>query len=254
MKDFNKYINEFVIDKESPIPSYYQLETFIKNMVDKGYVKANQRLPSEREMSVILNLSRMTVRKSFSDLVKEGFLYREVGNGTYISPPKIVQPIMRPISFSENMHLHGMTASGKTIKKEKMETNNKEINDALKIDDQDEILFIERLRYADNVPLVLEKSFFNYGKYNFLMNADLDNNSLYDLLKKYKGIVPVSSNEIIEAGLSDEILSGTLQIEKGTPILIVTGISCSIDNEPVEYVVSYYRGDKYKFYIGLENK
>lgn len=76
------------IDKQSPIPIYYQIMEQLKAQIKSGELLPDMPLPSEREYAEQFGISRMTVRQALSNLVNEGFLYRLKGRGTFVSKPK----------------------------------------------------------------------------------------------------------------------------------------------------------------------
>lgn len=245
-------IKSAAVDKNSPIPVYYQIKERIKDGIVNGSLKAHDKIPAERELCNLYEVSRMTARQAMSELVKEGYLYREKGRGTFVAPPKITHPMMSLVSFSEDMHQRGLHAGGKTIKREIGPCRRKAVLQALSLTDAAEVLMIERLRLADAKPMVLERSCFSAERLGGLMEEDLESDSLYRIMAHKYGILPKRSRESIEAGLADAYLSEYLEIEKGSPILLVTGISYGEDNMPIEFVQSYYRGDRYSFLVDLE--
>ncbi len=66
-----------------------------------------QAIPSERQLSLDLNVSRLTIRAALDELVRDGYLDRRHGSGTYVTEPKIAQPLTLT-SFSEDMRRRGM--------------------------------------------------------------------------------------------------------------------------------------------------
>ncbi|MCS4585722.1 GntR family transcriptional regulator [Clostridium perfringens] len=88
-----------MIDKNSPIPVYYQLKEMIKEKIADGTWQVGQCIASERELTEAYGVSRMTVRQALGELVQEGLLVREKGKGTFVCEPKVKQEDM--MSFSE---------------------------------------------------------------------------------------------------------------------------------------------------------
>ncbi|WP_439097889.1 GntR family transcriptional regulator [Exiguobacterium profundum] len=60
------------IDKQSPLPIYYQIEAYLKQQIDDGLLKPGDTLPSEREFSEQFHVSRMTIRQAIMNLVNAG--------------------------------------------------------------------------------------------------------------------------------------------------------------------------------------
>src|SRR5262245_41593200 len=70
-------------------------------------------IPSERQLSAELGVSRLTVRAALDDLAREGYVVRRRGSGTFVSEPKIAQELTMT-SFTEDMERRGMVPSSET--------------------------------------------------------------------------------------------------------------------------------------------
>ncbi len=77
-------------------------------------LQVGEAIPSERRLSTDLGISRLTLRAALDDLVRDGYLERRHGSGTFVSEPKIAQQLTLT-SFSEDMRRRGMTAGSRTI-------------------------------------------------------------------------------------------------------------------------------------------
>src|SRR5438094_4562032 len=71
-------------------------------------------IPSERQLSADLGVSRLTVRAALDELAREGYLVRRRGSGTYVQQPKISQELTMT-SFSEDMRRRGMVPGSRTL-------------------------------------------------------------------------------------------------------------------------------------------
>ena len=71
-------------------------------------------IPSERQLSADLGMSRLTVRAALDDLVRDGYLVRKRGSGTFVSEPKIAQELTMT-SFTEDMRRRGMVPGSRTL-------------------------------------------------------------------------------------------------------------------------------------------
>src|SRR3954454_14407397 len=79
-----------------------------------GQLQVGEAIPSERRLSTDLGISRLTVRAALDDLVRDGYLERRHGSGTFVSEQKIAQQLTLT-SFSEDMRRRGMVAGSRTI-------------------------------------------------------------------------------------------------------------------------------------------
>ena len=77
-----KLFNEINLDKNIPIPLYYQLKQQLLSLIEAGRLSEGDMLPPENELCVMFSVSRPTIRQSFNELVAEGYLTRSKGRGT----------------------------------------------------------------------------------------------------------------------------------------------------------------------------
>ncbi|PBD21755.1 GntR family transcriptional regulator, partial [Pseudomonas aeruginosa] len=95
-------------DEAQPTPLYLQLARNLESAIHAGQWKAEEALPSERNLSETLNISRVTARKALEVLFEQGLIRRNQGSGTFITP-RLEQPLSRLSSFSEMLRLKGFT-------------------------------------------------------------------------------------------------------------------------------------------------
>jgi len=75
-----------MIDRDSPIPLYYQLKLYFKRQMQEGTLRAGDRLPTELEMCEQFAISRAPIRQALAELVREGLIYRRPGQGSFVAP------------------------------------------------------------------------------------------------------------------------------------------------------------------------
>jgi len=75
-----------MVDRQSPVPLYYQLKQQLRRQIESGELHAGDRLPTEAEMCDIYAISRAPVRQALVELASEGLIYRRAGQGTFVSP------------------------------------------------------------------------------------------------------------------------------------------------------------------------
>ncbi|WP_404449767.1 GntR family transcriptional regulator [Sutcliffiella horikoshii] len=239
-----------MIDKTSPIPIYYQLESYIKNQIEAGYIMTGENIPSEREYAESYGISRMTVRQAINSLVNEGLQYRKKGSGTFVSEKKFEQPLQGLTSFTEDMKKRGMTPTSKLIHFEVIPANSFIANE-LKISEYAPVYEIKRIRLADGEPMALET---NYLSANLVkgLTEDEVNASIYSYVEKKLGLQITHAEQLIESVSASEEHEKLLNIEKDHPMLYIQRNTFLHDGTPLELVRSVYRGDRYKFQIKME--
>lgn len=240
-----------MINKQSKIPIYYQLEEVIKQEIsDKGLV-SHSPIPSEREYAEKYGISRMTVRQAINNLVNQGILYRARGRGTFISEQKFEQDISQLTSFSEDMRERNLTPSTKIIKMDEL-NGPSPAHDKLNLTVRDTVYEIVRLRLANEQPIALETIFTPKKIVGELTEKQVET-SFYRYLENELGLSIQRGFQSIEASLATSEEMGYLKIKKNDPVLVMYRTSFLDDalGTPVEFVKSIYRADRYKFNIEM---
>lgn len=224
---------------------YAQIEDYLKQRILQGEYSVHTAIPSERELTEIFGVSRMTVRQSVTNLVNEGLLYREKGRGTFISSPNVSHVLNELTSFTEDMILRGMTPSSRLVSFEK---GMPEVATAqeLELNKGDEVFIAKRIRYADGEPMAIEKTFVPV-KLLPELSREILNDSLYLFVEKNKGLKISHASQVIEAALVNEEDAQFLEIEVPSPVVVVKQKSYLANYAPFEIVHSIYRADRYNF-------
>lgn len=237
------------LDENSPIPLYYQLENIIRKKIEEGIYKVDDKIASERTLSEELNISRMTVSKAINNLVEDGVLYRKRGQGTFVSENKIeFFPGFK--GFTEIIENKRMKPSSKVLS-QSLITPDRHLCEKLQISENQEVIFTQRLRLADNQIINLEKSYVPYYVGSKLLEVDLSVQSIYKVLNS-EGHKPSTAEQEIQAIISDDELSKLLHINVNEPVLKRKRITYS-KNIPIEYTISYYRGDIYNMVMTINS-
>src|SRR5437867_4146200 len=111
-------------------------------------------IPSERQLSADLGVSRLTLRAALDDLAREGYVVRRRGSGTYVQQPKIAQELTMT-SFSEDMRRRGMVPGSRTLSLSRHLAGAR-LGRFLQVSPSEQILVIKRLRLADGETMAIE--------------------------------------------------------------------------------------------------
>lgn len=234
-----------MIDKNLPVPIYIQLKNYIKESINKKLYLPGQMLPSERELTEKFDVSRMTVRQSISELVNEGFLYKEQGKGTFVAR-NIIEKDIELMSFSQDMIKRGFVPGSKLIEFVEI-TPNEHILDNLKLNTDDRVYYLKRLRLADSLPMAIEDSYIPEKVFPNLIKYNMELCSLYNIFKEDYGIKFSYAKQELEAcKLKKHDALFLLGKENGF-CLLGSRILYTIDNIPIEYTETSYHPDRYKY-------
>jgi GntR family transcriptional regulator len=168
---------DITLDRNSPVPLYYQLAQFIEHAINTGDLAPGDRLENELSLTSRLGLSRPTARQAIQELVNKGLLVRKRGVGT-----QVVRSQFRRTEALSSLN-EDILKAGKTPTTRLLEffvgQLDQHIRDA--IDEaalsETEFIKIRRLRLADDVPLAILT---NYLPARFqITEADMQSKSLY---------------------------------------------------------------------------
>src|SRR5688572_7494126 len=150
------------LDKKNPIPLYYQLAEQIREQIKAGALKPGAQLPSERELSEQVAISRMTVRQAIAYLVQQGVLTVRQGVGTFVAEPKLVHDTLHLLSFTEEM-MRGDGSVSSQVLEQLLVKCPAGVAAELDLVPEAPAIKIVRLRLSKGIPLLLETIFVPAG-------------------------------------------------------------------------------------------
>lgn len=235
----------------SRFPPYYRwLEEILREDISHGTYKPGDTLPTEHELMRRYNLSSTTVRRAVHDLVREGWIYRKAGKGTFVKRTKLEERLARLTSFAEEMQSRNIVPRFKLICS-KEETPPTEIARALHISPKQKAYLIERVQIANNEPIALARGYWSSEIGERLMQSDLNRISLYEIVEQHLHIPLVEADESISAAVADASIARKLGIRKNSPLLVRRRLTYTAEMRPIEYTTTFYRADQYEYKIRL---
>lgn len=244
-------MERFQLDTSSFVPLYQQLKEYIIENIDKEVWKPGDKIYSENQLYEMFAVSRNTAKKAIEDLVQEGILYRVQGKGTFVSLPKIEQSLSAFYSFSKVLRKKGLKPKDVVLGVKVIEASHK-VAKELNIEKGEQVVTLQRVRYANDEPIILENS---YLPKRIIDNEEklklVSETPLYDILNNDFNIVVNSAKETFEPILIREEEKCHLEVEVGSPALLLERIAYDPSKIPVEFCKSIVRGDRCKFYTEL---
>ena len=170
----NSIYKQLKIDRTVPIPLYYQIKTFMIKHIEDNSLKDGELVPPEEELCAYLNVSRPTVRQAFLELVHEGYLNRIKSKGTFVTRPKIAGDFIQKIqTYNQEMQYYGLKPKTKLLSISEIDVF-AEVMEKMKLTEKDKVICLERLRYADDKPIVYVKTFIPVKLCKGLIDEDLE--------------------------------------------------------------------------------
>lgn len=229
-------------------PVYKQLLRLCRRMIENGEYQPDTQFPSERDLATRYGVSRATANKVINHLVAEQMLLLKPGLGAFVTGNKSLHASLRETeSFTGHVEALGLTASTKvltfkTVKGSKLPTL---VTTELQASPDADYFFIERLRIADEEPVILERRWLAAASFPSLKESDLQG-SFYALLEGRYGIRIAGENHTIRARNLDNADAQKLACRKDAAALEVEGPGFSTEGKVLWYQQLLYRGDRYE--------
>lgn len=239
-----------MISKENGKTSYGQIRDDILLKIKNNIYKVGEQLPTNLELCDIYGVSRITVSRALNELENDGYIEKKQGKGCYVKFREINQSISTFYSFTEEVTKMGYVPSAIFISlKKELPTN--EVAAALNLNKSDKVFVIKRLRLADDIIVAKDHSIIPE---KFIPNFEkkmLAGGSLYEALENNYGFRPNHSEETIEAINISKDDAQKMQIEEGSPVLLIKRIS--FYNEiKVEFNYRIVNTKKFKYSMSLK--
>lgn len=237
------------IDKKSPLPIYYQIESYLKQQIDEGFLQPGDLIPSEREFSETYDVSRMTVRQAIKNLVNDGYLHRQKGRGTFVATNKISMALSGLTSFTEEIKHRGMRPYTRLLSFQTIPAPYK-VSRRLSVALDTPVYEMKRLRLADEQVLALETAYIPVTLLPELTQEDATG-SIYEYAEQ-AGLHLKNATQTLEARSAGEEEAELLTIEPGAPVLLIDQRTYLDNGDMFEYSRSLFRGDAYSFTVAME--
>jgi GntR family transcriptional regulator len=226
-------------------PVYLRIAGWLRSGINTGRYPSGSSLPTERELSQQLSVSRQTLRKSIDLLSQEGLVKVKQGSGTVVTG-RLVEPLTRLMSFSEDMQRRGLQPGSRWLKREKARPSIEE-SVALSLSLNEWVIRMSRVRTADDMPMALETAIIDAKS----VGGDVDfGESLYRAMQQH-GAAPIRAIQRIRAGVATEEVARLLDVPPSSAVLDIERRSYSLEGRPLEWTRSIYRGDLYDYVVEL---
>ena len=240
-----------LIDRNSPVPFYYQLRQILEAEIASGRIDPGDRLPSEAELCDRYGVSRTVVRQTLSDLENESLIVRFKGRGSFVAGPKTSELLVQSLtSLHEDVRARGQDLETRVLRLE-TEPVSPYVADILKLAPGAKIVLLERLRIVDAVPLQLTTAYLPYALCAPILDLDMSQRSLYEVLEQDLGFDLHRGRRSVGSSLAGKIVAEHLAIRENDPVLVLSGATYLSDGRPIEHFVGIHRGDRSRFDVEL---
>lgn len=250
--DIEYFKNTFRFSETADVPLYLQLAAYLRIQIHNGVLQPGDLMIAENSLCDILSVSRTTVRQAMNKLVEEGLLVRYRGKGTYIANFKIKRNMNHLYSFTDDMKAIGARPGSKVIKAEVLKRCPEEIADILKLPTaQTPVFYLERLRLANQEPILWERTYIPYYLCNKIETFDFNKSSLYQTLYETYHLDMYHAKETLDAIVLSRSEAALLECPIKSVGYKITRISYLDSGFVFEYTTSVTRADKCTYQFDL---
>lgn len=240
-----------MLSKNDSVPLYLQVKTMLETEIRDGIHGQGSRLPSERELCERFGVSRMTARQALKELERDGLVFSRVGKGTFVSEPKIDQQLRNLTGFSQEITTRGARPSSMVLSA-KIIPADSHLASVLKLVEGADVVELSRLRLSNELPLCIEIAHIPHYLCPNILKNDFMHESLYAVFQRDYGYRLAKAEQIMEASLASPRELEVLQMIAPASVLRIERLTYNQNDTLLEYVVSAYRGDRYKFHLTLQ--
>jgi GntR family transcriptional regulator len=238
-----------VTESRSVVPLHRRISDELRAQIDAGTIAPGDMVPSEHELMQRYAVSRGTVRQALASLRADGTISGSQGRQLSVRGSHLTQPITELVSFTSWVQSLGKRP-GSSLLSFKRRNPDGETRSMLDLTVGSTVYLVERLRLADEEPLMIERTLLPEHLGRLLEEVDLERNSIFAALER-SGVVFASARHTISALPADRVDAQLLGVSVRTPLLRVRRRAFSLSGEPLEWADDRYLGDKVDF--TLEN-
>lgn len=230
------------LDRTNPLPLWAQLADDLRRRAATGAFA--DRLPSEADLVAEYDVSRNTVREAMRRLGDEGMVRRQRGRGTTLVDVPIERALPGLYSLARTIEGQGLEERSEVVAADVRPAG--EAAGLLEVAPAADVVYLERLRFAGDEPLALDRSWLPADAARPLLGADLSRGSLYDALRQRCGSPVTGGWERITPAVPRGPDRAALRLPSGRAAFLLERLARSGDR-PVEWRRSLVRGDRYRF-------
>ncbi|MDD3095078.1 MAG: GntR family transcriptional regulator [Candidatus Neomarinimicrobiota bacterium] len=241
------------IDKKSFVPIYYQLQELLVGLIESGELNPGDKLPSENELVTLYKISRNTAQKALRALVDWGLAQRIQGKGTFVCNKSVTFSITASLSMTSEIIGLNKEPYSKMLQA-KIIGATLDIARKLGIEKDDPVYILQRLRFVDKMPVMIQTSYIPVKFLPGLLNKNLEDASLFGIFMRDYNIGINNASEVMRAVSATQFEGEMLGIAEHSPAFLLQRLTYLKSGEVFEYAKTIVRGDKSKFFVELNHR
>jgi GntR family transcriptional regulator len=235
--------------ERGPVPLYHQVYLHVVDELAHGAWKRGDQIPTERELAASFGCSLITIRRALDELAREGRLERTRGRGTFVTEPPIARNIIGPAGFTDELRSLGYEPYSEVVTA-RSEDATPLVATALAIPPRTPVFYLERVRGADGLPLLLEQVRLPAALVPGLLDHDFSREpSLWDVLRDEFGRPVERYRELLSAIVPSAREVELLGLRSRRPAVQFEGIAFTTDDIPIEHSRTVVSPERARYYV-----
>ena len=239
-----------LIDGSLPLPLYHQVAAILRQRISNAEYPAGERLASEDELAIEFSVSRATIRQAVGALVTEGIVVRKQGSGTYVRERSTAMLRQRFRGSLADLIRESHDAAPRDIELLHDQPVPPAVAEALELETRVATV-VKRTRMISGEPFAYTMTYLPVDIGRTVTPELLRRSALMEVLIG-AGIELASATQSIRAQLADADLGARIDVELGAAVLYVERVVRDAAARPIEFVRTWYRGDRYEYTVTLD--
>lgn len=240
------------VDRMQAVPLYHQIFLQLREEIISGARAFGARMPTEQELSSDYGVSRITARRAMDELANHNLVERKRRVGTHV----IFRSPVNPFQGNMEQALESLLNFDRATQVKLLEVGKAEarapVDEALGVEPGSPVLRVVRIRILDGQPVGHFVSHIPAHLSKGMTRAKLKSTALLTLIEQ-AGAKIGAAHQTISATLADAVLSASLHVEIGSPILRVSRVVLDINGRPVQHILAQFRPDLYQIRLDLSS-
>lgn len=226
------------------VPQYKIIEKELRESITMGHYKPGDMIPAEIELASSYGVSRVTVRKALDRLTAEGLLQRSAGVGTFVKSQVVREKVPQLLGFTDEITQMGMEPSTKVLTFELIKVP-KQLYQILQIEKDELVYYIQRVRYANGIPFILEISHMSTRLYPDISYKIL-NGSKYHYVEDTLGLKIAYNEHTVTPVMPSTELRDLFGLGENQPIIKVDNTTHLENGQILDFTEQFYNSPKYQ--------
>lgn len=241
------------INRESPIPVYYQVATDLKTRIRNEEWGKNGQIDPENDLVLQYGVSRVTLRQALAELEKDGLIKRYRGRGAFVNenPNQFIHELKYSLVTGNYEPDDAQSLKAEVLEIVKIPEPYKPVSDSLRLKQDEAAIYFKRLFFLEGKPIAIGKSWLPYDLVPGLETKGLINNSLSQTVAERYHLNTMRVDDVLETVRPTSTDCKLLDASYDTPLILIKGVSYLDDGRPLEYSNTFWLGDRVRFLISF---